>query len=116
MKGEIRIPLDPPVTIGSKRYDFVKVRAPGYSDYMDIGEALTFQTNDGVRMTVEHLDRLKAYGERCVTTGDDTIAEPAVLAAGGFHLARKVHEALCDFLYSPGDTTGTTSSTSSSSA
>lgn len=112
----VRIPLEKPVKVGEKSYDHVRVRAPTYFDYMDIGEAVTTQTTESGRMTIEHLDRLKAYAERCVTTGEDTIAEPAVLAAGGFRLARKVHEVLCDFLYYPVAPTGTTTQTSSSSA
>lgn len=112
----VRIPLEPPVVIGTKRYDCVKVKPPSYHDFMDIGEALTFQHDGTVQMTVEHIDRMKAYAERCVTTGDDAIAEPAVLAAGGFRLARQVQEALIGFLYYLRDGTGTTSPTSSSSA
>jgi len=111
----VRIPLEKPVTIGTKVYDHVKVRAPTYFDYMDIGEALSTRHVDGEGFTVEHLDRLKAYAERCVTTGDDEVAEPAVLIAGGFKLARRVHEVLCDFLYRLQEGVGTTTPTTSSS-
>ena len=107
----VRIPLDPPVTIGGKRYDHVKVRPPTYGEFMDNAECLEAQTRDGVRITIEHLDRLKAYCEACVTTGDDQIAEPAVLAAGGFPLARRVRETVLGFLYPPAEP-GTTSPTS----
>lgn len=110
MTERISIPLDPPVTIGTKRYDKVVVRAPSYGEFMDFGEPLEGQSSEGVRVTVEHLDRLKAYCEACTTTGDDAIAEPAVLAAGGFELARKVQRAVLGFLYPPvaGGTTSPT--------
>lgn len=112
----VRIPLETPIKVGTKVYDHIRVRAPTYGDYMDIGEAITTQRTESGSMVIEHLDRLKAYAERCVTTGEDAIAEPEVLAAGGFRLARQVHEVLCDFLYSPAGTTGTISPTASSSA
>lgn len=111
----VRIPLDKPVTIGAMTYDHIKVRAPTYFDYMDIGEALSTRHVDGDGFTVEHIDRLKAYAERCVTTGNDSIAEPAVLLAGGFKLARRVHEVLCDFLYRLQEEAGTITPTTSSS-
>lgn len=107
----VRIPLGNPFKLGEKVYDHIRVRAPTYGDYMDIGEALESQTIDGVKMTVEHLDRLREYAARCVSTGDDAIAEPAVLAAGGFPLARKVREAVLGFLYPPVVAPGTTSPT-----
>lgn len=104
---EVKIPVEP-YKLGEKTYTYVKVRAPSYNDYMDFGEPLEDQRNsDGVLMRIQHLDRLKGYAERLVTTGDDTIAEPAVLAHGGFRLARRVHEVLCDFLYAQAPAGGT---------
>ncbi|MEN5084257.1 hypothetical protein ABE438_17390 [Bosea sp. TWI1241] len=112
-RTDVKIPLDPPVVIGTKRYEYVKVRAPGYHDYMDFGEVLQDQRNsEGVLIRVEHIDRIKAYAERLVTTGDDESADPAVLHAAGFRIARRVHEVICDFLYSQPDATGTASPTS----
>lgn len=110
MSERVVIPLDPPVSIGTKRYEKVVVRAPTYAEFMRLGEPLEGQTSDGVRVTIEHLDRLEAYCEACTTTGDDAIAEPAVLAAGGFQLARKVQRAVLGFLYPP-VAAGTTSPT-----
>lgn len=110
--SEVRIPIAP-FTFGSTTYTYVKVRAPSYNDYMDLGEPLERQRNgDGVDIQIQHLDRLKGYAERLVTTGDDAIAEPAVLAHGGFRLARRVHEVLCDFLYLQSPAAGTSSQTS----
>lgn len=109
---EVKIPIEP-FRLGDKTYTYVKVRAPSYHDYMDFGEPLERQRDpDGVSIQVQHLDRLKGYAERLVTTGDDAIAEPAVLAHGGFQLARRVHEVLCDFLYLQSQADGTSSLTS----
>lgn len=105
---EVKIPLDPPVEIGSKRYEYIRVRAPTYQDFLDIGEPVTFQPSEGEPVAVEHLDRFREYASRCVRTGDDPIADPAVLAEGGFRLARKVQRAIADFLYGPVPAAGTT--------
>lgn len=110
--SEVKIPIEP-FKLGDKTYTYVKVRAPSYFDYMDFGEPLERQKNaEDVTIQIQHLDRLKAYADRLVTTGDDAIAEPAVLAHGGFRLARRVHEVLCDFLYLQSQADGTSSPTS----
>lgn len=113
MANEVRIPFPAGLTTHAGPVFEVVLKPPGYDDYLDLGEIVTWgKAPDGTVFTVQNSEVLRAYIARCLVQPRD----PLVLNQGGLALARAVRGAVLDFFRDdtsatePSPTSPTTSS------